>query len=194
MLTGSHINDDFNKTSPLKFEVNPLKILVSFFLDNVWNKRWKPPYYFWATQGCLAVLPANVHLLTDKDIVWPWEGVSLTLRMCEAVLASVVDPQRPLVVELEQLKGNLAIQPVPLWSCQPIVSRMKMMMVMMMMVPTKRDHLDFLPVHRDQGDWVLLVDRLDRGNAFHRVCSHDPLIAGKERVNLLFSCPVLHLR
>ena len=39
MLTGGPINDDFNKTSPLKFEVNPLKILVSFFLDNVWNKR-----------------------------------------------------------------------------------------------------------------------------------------------------------
>ena len=113
-----------------------------------------------------------------------WQRYSLTLRRCEAVLASVVDPQRPLVVELEQLKGNLAHHRVPPWSCQPRVSRMKKMM---MMVPTKRDQAhypDFLPVHRDQGDRVLLVDWLDRGDAFHRVCSHDPLIAGKERVNL----------
>ena len=89
MLTLSCINDDINETSPLKFEVNPVNILVGFFLDNVWNKRWKPPYYFWATQGCLAVLPANVHLLiTDKDIVWPWEGVRQSWR----VLLTLRDP------------------------------------------------------------------------------------------------------
>ena len=89
MLTLNCINDDINKTSPLKFEVNPVNILVGFFLDNVWNKRWKPPYYFWATQGCLAVLPANVHLLiTDKDIVWPWEGVRQSWR----VLLTLRDP------------------------------------------------------------------------------------------------------
>ena len=115
-----------------------------------------------------------------KVWVWPWECVRQSWR----VLLTLRDPSSSSWCSWRGTWRSTQCLFDPAnqawagwrwwwwWWCQPSVN------------------LTFLPVHRDQGDRVLLVDWLDGGDAFHRVWSHDPLIAGKEKVNLCSVVPL----